>query len=160
MPRKLFLLERNSSRKNWIRILILIQAPPHIRSAHHTYIQNQMATLNEFLAILNTRRYTDDEWKELPTRLKAESTDTLKLLYFVTKDKDNEVNETARRERRHLEIVRRWETLLFMIRDAYDHAKLRENLGPWILSSEHALEIMYYHCKIRTNLFNPPPSTE
>ena len=121
-----------------------------------------MASLNAFLSILNTRSYTDDEWKELRTRLEEQTTDTLKLLYFITKDKDYEVNGLARRERRHGDIQRRWENILFTIRQAYDHAKLRENLGPWILSTEHALEIMYSSCKVNTNVFSytpPQPSS-
>jgi hypothetical protein len=112
-----------------------------------------MATLNAFLAILNTRSYTDDEWKELHTRLEEQTTDTLKLLYFITKDKDGKVNETARRERRHGDIQRRWENLLFIIRNAYDHAKLRENLGPWILYTEHVLDFMYRNSKVSTDIF-------
>lgn len=122
---------------------------------HHTphYKQIKMTSLNEFLKTLTTHSFTKEEWDELRTRLENEKTETLKLLYFIAKDKDLKVNELARRERRHMDIQRRWENLLFIIREAYDHAKLRENLGPWILSTEHALEIMYHSCKVTTDVF-------
>ncbi len=113
-----------------------------------------MASLNSTLAVLNTRSYTKEEWEELRTRLEQESMETLKLLYFIAKDKDVQVNSLARRERRHGDIQRRWENLLFLIRQAYDAVKLRENIGPWILSTEHALEIMYQTCPIRTDVFH------
>lgn len=115
-----------------------------------------MATLYEFLAILNTRRYTDDEWKELDIRLKELNTDTLQQLYFVAADKDEEVNTPARYERRHQDISRRWETLRMKIKQAYDHAKIRENKGPWILSTEHTLDILWRSTWKFKSLFNPP----
>ncbi len=117
-------------------------------------IQNKMASLNEFLKTLTTQSYTKEEWEELRTRLEQESMDSLKLLYFIAKDKDIQVNGLARRERRHGDIQRRWENLLFIIRQAYDAVKLREKVGPWILSTEHALEIMYQTCPIRTDVFH------
>ena len=110
---------------------------------------------NEFLAILNTRRYTEEEWTELSTRLKKEDTDTLQMLYFIAADKDYATNTKAREEGRPLEVSRRWEYLLYRIRDAYDHAKLRENKGPWILSAVHHLDCAYQHYKKTRNLFNP-----
>ncbi len=109
----------------------------------------------EFLAILNTRRYTDEEWTELSTRLKKEDTGTLETLYFVVADKDHALNDKAREEGRHLEVSRRWENLLYRIREAYDHAKLRENKGPWMLCTEHHLVHAYYHYRKMRDLFNP-----
>ena len=109
---------------------------------------------NDFLAILNTRRYTEEEIAELSTRLKEHSTDTLKMLYIVAANKDDQVNGAARSEGRHTDIQRRWEALLFHIRRAYDHANLRENVGPWILSSEHILEITYANYKETARIFN------
>ena len=111
------------------------------------------STLN-FLAILNTRRYTEDEVKELKTRLEEMSTDDLKMLYFATARKDEEINYLARREGRHMDIQRRWENLLFVIKNAYDIVKLKENKGPWILSTEHVLDIMYTHFRRFDTLFH------
>ena len=109
----------------------------------------------DFLAILNTRRYTDEEWAELSARLKKEDTGTLETLYFIAADKDHALNDKAREEGRHLEVSRRWENLLYRIRDAYDHAKHREGKGPWILSSEHHLVYAYHHYRKVRGLFNP-----
>ena len=111
-------------------------------------------SINDFLAILNTRRYTEEEVTELSTRLKEMSTDALEMLFLVAANKDDQVNGTARRESRHTDIQRRWEALLFHIRRAYDHAKIRENKGPWILSTEHHLDIVYYSYKKMAQIFN------
>jgi uncharacterized protein YhaN len=116
-----------------------------------------MPSLNQFLAILNTRRYTEEEWAELTTRLNAESTDTLKMLYCIAADKDHEVNDAAREEARHLEISRRWETLRHRIRSSYDHVALREKRFTGILSTEHELEYTYHSYKLMKNIFHPPP---
>jgi hypothetical protein len=114
-----------------------------------------MPSLTQFLSILNTRRYTDEEWTELSTRLKEESMDTLKMLYFAAADKDHEVNDKAREESRHLEISRRWETLRFRIRSAYDHAQLREKRFTGILCADHELDIDYHNYKRMKDLFRP-----
>ncbi len=114
-----------------------------------------MASNFEFLAILNTRRYTDEEWKELDTRLERLDTDTLQSLYFAAADKDHEVNHLARSECRYTEISRRWETLMMRIKSAYDTAKLREKKGPWILSTEHILDIHWHATRTFKTLFHP-----
>ncbi len=116
-----------------------------------------MQSLKQFLEVLNTRRYTEEEWAELTTRLKEESTDTLKMLYCIAADKDREVNDAAREEYRHLDISRRWETLRHRILSAYDHAAFREKRFTGILSTEHQLEYYYQTYRLMKNLFHPPP---
>ena len=115
-----------------------------------------MPSLTQFLTILNTRRYTEEEWAELSTRLKEESTDTLQMLYFVAADKDHEVNDAAREGASHLEVSRRWETLRYRIRSAYDHAVARENRFTGILCANHTLDIYYHNYKRMKDLFHPP----
>lgn len=115
-----------------------------------------MATLNELLAILNTRRYTEAEIAELLTCLENTSTDEVKMLFMIVADKDSAVNGVARREGRHMDIQRRWESLLMILRRAYDSVKLKEGKGPWILSSEHVLDIHYHHYKQMRMLFHSP----
>ena len=115
-----------------------------------------MASTLDFLAILNTRRYTEDEVKELRTQLEKMDTDVLTMLYCAAAHKDEEMNGLARREGRHMDIQRRWENLLPVIKRAYDTAKLRENKGPWILSNEHILDIIYYRSRRFHDIFHPP----
>jgi hypothetical protein len=114
-----------------------------------------MSSLTQFLTILNTRRYTEEEWAELSTRLNAESTDTLQMLYFVAADKDHEVNDAAREEASHFEVSRRWETLRYRIRSAYDHAVDREKRWTGILCANHILDIHYRNYKRMKDLFHP-----
>lgn len=133
-------------------LLLQNQAPP--LQIIHT--KKQMATLYQLLAILNTRRYTEAEIAELSTCLENTTMDEVKMLFMIVADKDSAVNEVARREGRYLDIQRRWESLLMILRRAYDSLKLKEGKGPWILSSEHVLDITYRHYRRMSMIFHSP----